>query len=43
MLSLGHNAGSEAAILRVHDQLHDAAAFMNDRGMVHFDLHATTC
>jgi len=34
------DAGSEAAILRVHDQLHDAAAFMNDRGMVHFDLHA---
>lgn len=34
------DAALEAAILRVHDQLHDAAAFMNDRGMLHFDLNA---
>ena len=31
---------SEAAILRIHDQWRDAAAFMNDRGMLHFDLHS---
>jgi hypothetical protein len=28
-----------AAILRVHDQWRDTASFMNDRGMLHFDLH----
>ena len=33
------DAALEAAILRVHDQWRDAAAFMNDRGMQHFDLH----
>jgi hypothetical protein len=30
----------EAAILRAHQQLREAAAFMNERGMLHFDLHA---
>ncbi|MFC3076632.1 hypothetical protein ACFODL_00885 [Phenylobacterium terrae] len=32
--------GLEAAILRVHEQLDETAAFMNGRGMLHFDLHA---
>lgn len=32
-------AGVEAAILRAHEQLDGTAAFMNDRGMLHFDLH----
>lgn len=30
----------EAVILRLDDQLRDAAAFMNARGMLHFDLHS---
>jgi hypothetical protein len=34
------DAAAEAAILRLHDQLRDTAAFMNDRGMLHFDLNA---
>jgi hypothetical protein len=34
------DAALEAAILRLHDQWQDAAAFMNDRGMLHFDLNA---
>ena len=34
------DATLEATILRVHDQLHDTAVFMNDRGMLHFDLNA---
>lgn len=34
------DAALEAAVLRVHDQLQDTAAFMNDRGMLHFDLNA---
>jgi hypothetical protein len=33
------DATLEAAILRIHDQWRDTAAFMNDRGMLHFDLH----
>jgi hypothetical protein len=32
---------SEAAILRFHDQLHETATFMNDRGMLHFDLNGS--
>jgi hypothetical protein len=36
----GPDAAAEAAILRIHDQLRDAAAFMNDHGMLHFDLNA---
>jgi hypothetical protein len=36
----GPDAAAEAAILRIHDQLQDTAAFMNDRGMLHFDLNA---
>jgi hypothetical protein len=35
------DAELEAAILRVHDQLRDTAAFMNERGMLHFDLNAS--
>ena len=35
----GPDAGLEAAILRVHDQWRDTASFMNERGMLHFDLH----
>ena len=35
----GLDAALEAAILRVHDQWHDTAAFMNERGMLHFDLN----
>jgi hypothetical protein len=34
-------AASEAAILRVHDQWRDTASFMNERGMLHFDLNAS--
>lgn len=30
---------AEATALRLHAQLHEAAAFMNARGMLHFDLH----
>jgi hypothetical protein len=30
----------QADILRFHDQLHDAAVFINDHGMLHFDLNA---
>ena len=30
---------AEAAILRIYNQWRAAAAFMNDRGMLHFDLH----
>lgn len=33
-------AHDEADTLRLHDQLQEAAAFMNARGMLHFDLHA---
>ena len=29
----------ETAILRFHDEWRRAAAFMNERGMLHFDLH----
>ena len=32
-------AATEAAILRFHDEWRRAAAFMNARGMLHFDLH----
>lgn len=34
------DAVTEALILRFHDQLDEAAEFMNARGMLHFDLHA---
>jgi hypothetical protein len=34
------DAAFEADIWRFHDQLHDAAAFLNDHGMLHFDLNA---
>jgi len=30
----------EATILRIYDQWRDTAAFMNERGMLHFDLNA---
>jgi hypothetical protein len=33
-------ADDEAVLLSVFDQLHGAAAFMNARGLIHFDLHA---
>jgi len=33
------DAGLETAILGLHDQWRAAAAFMNARGMLHFDLH----
>jgi hypothetical protein len=33
------DASLEAAILRVHDQWRATASFMNERGMLHFDLH----
>jgi hypothetical protein len=33
------DAAMEAAILRFHDEWRGAAAFMNERGMLHFDLH----
>jgi len=36
----GLDAVLEAAILRLHGQLNATAAFMNDRGMLHFDLNA---
>jgi len=36
----GLDAVPEAAILRFHDQWRAAAAFMNDRGVLHFDLNA---
>jgi hypothetical protein len=32
-------ANLESAILRLHEQWRDAAAFMNERGMLHFDLN----
>ncbi|MFO1014366.1 MAG: protein kinase [Caulobacteraceae bacterium] len=32
-------AAAEPKILRFHEQLAEAAAFMNARGMLHFDLH----
>lgn len=35
------DAASESAILRVHDQWRDTASFMNERGMLHFDLNAS--
>jgi hypothetical protein len=35
------DAALEAAILRVHDQWRETAAFMNERGMLHFDLNAS--
>ena len=34
------DAALEATILRLHHQWRDAAAFMNERGMLHFDLNA---
>ena len=34
------DAATEAAILRFHDEWREAQAFMNARGMLHFDLHA---
>jgi hypothetical protein len=40
--SLGHGAAdgaAGAAVLRLHGQWREAAAFMNERGMLHFDLH----
>jgi hypothetical protein len=33
------DAAMETAILRIHDEWRRAAAFMNERGMLHFDLH----
>jgi len=33
------DAAMEAAILRTHHEWRQAAAFMNGRGMLHFDLH----
>lgn len=36
----GPDATREAKILQLHDQLRDATAFINGRGMQHFDLHA---
>jgi hypothetical protein len=33
------DAAMETAILRFHDEWRRAAAFMNERGMLHFDLH----
>jgi hypothetical protein len=33
------DAALEATILRMHDQWRDTASFMNDRGMLHFDLN----
>jgi hypothetical protein len=33
------DAASEAAMLGLYDQWRDAASFMNERGMLHFDLH----
>jgi hypothetical protein len=35
------DADLEAALLRVHDQMQTAAAFMNEGGMLHFDLNAS--
>jgi hypothetical protein len=35
----GLDAALEAAILGVHDQWRDTASFMNERGMLHFDLN----
>jgi hypothetical protein len=35
------DAAAEAAILRVHDQWRATASFMNERGMLHFDLNAS--
>ena len=34
------DAGLEPTFLSFHDQLRAATSFMNDRGMLHFDLHA---
>ena len=36
----GVDAALEGRILRLYEQLQDTAAFMNARGMLHFDLHA---
>lgn len=36
----GFDPALEAAIVRLHGQLQETAAFMNARGMLHFDLHA---
>ena len=36
----GLDEAMEAAILRIHDEWRQAAAFVNARGMLHFDLHA---
>jgi hypothetical protein len=33
------DGATEAVILRIQDQWRDAAAFMNEHGMLHFDLH----
>jgi hypothetical protein len=33
------DASTQAPILRLHDEWRGAAAFMNERGMLHFDLH----
>lgn len=33
------DAAMETAILCIHDEWRGAAAFMNERGMLHFDLH----
>lgn len=35
------DATLEATMLRFHDQWRETAAFMNDRGMLHFDLNAS--
>lgn len=37
----GVDAALQAAIVRLHDQLTDTVAFMNARGMLHFDLNAS--
>ena len=37
----GPDAALETTILRFHDQLQGATAFMNGRGMLHFDLNAS--
>ena len=39
LAGLGPDAALEATIVRLHDQWQGAAAFMNDRGMLHFDLN----
>jgi hypothetical protein len=35
----GLDAACEAAIVGIHEQWRAAAAFMNERGLLHFDLH----